>query len=112
MFMVIQHFMNTFKHFTHSFVCAGAGGFRSIVSNFLNCFIIMSSTSSHAIAFTFGLMPFGKVWTSLSPSAIGSIVSNLATLVEGDPKAPFSMATTLRCKGGRYFFRWIAPLYP
>ena len=23
----------------------------------------------------------------------------LATLVEGDPKAPFSTATTLRCKG-------------
>ena len=36
----------------------------------------------------------------------------LATLVEGDPKAPFSIATTPRFWGGRYSFPWIAPLYP
>ena len=30
--------------------------------------------------------------------------SKLVTVVEGDPKAPFSIATTLRCKGGRYSF--------
>ena len=35
----------------------------------------------------------------------------LATLVEGDPKTPFSIATTLRCKGRRYSIAWIAPLY-
>ena len=35
----------------------------------------------------------------------------LATVVEGDPKAPFLVATTLRCWGGRYSFSWIAPLY-
>ena len=34
------------------------------------------------------------------------------TLVKGDPKAPFSIATTLRCRGGRYSISWIAPLYP
>ena len=34
----------------------------------------------------------------------------LATLVEGDPKAPFSIATTLRCRGGRYSFPGF--LYP
>ncbi len=28
----------------------------------------------------------------------------LATVVEGDPKAPFSIATTPRCRGGRYSF--------
>ena len=27
-------------------------------------------------------------------------------------KVPFSIATTLRCRGGRYSFPWIAPLYP
>ena len=27
----------------------------------------------------------------------------LVTFVEGDPKAPFSIATTLRCRGGRYW---------
>ena len=35
----------------------------------------------------------------------------LETLVEGDPKAPFSIATTPRCREGRYSFPWIAPLY-
>ena len=36
----------------------------------------------------------------------------LATLVEGDPKAPFSSATTPRCRGERYSIPWIAPPYP
>ena len=36
----------------------------------------------------------------------------MATVVEGYPKAHFSIATTLRCRGGRYSFPWIAPLYP
>ena len=36
----------------------------------------------------------------------------LATVVEGDQKAPFSIATTQRCRGGRYSFPWVAPLYP
>ena len=36
----------------------------------------------------------------------------LATVVEGDAKAPFSIATTPRCRGGRYSFPWIAPFYP
>ena len=36
----------------------------------------------------------------------------LVTVVEGDPKAPFSIATTPRCRGGRYSFPWISPLYP
>ena len=35
----------------------------------------------------------------------------LATLVKGDTKAPLSIATTPRCRGGRYSFRWIVPLY-
>ena len=36
----------------------------------------------------------------------------LATVVEGAQKAPFSIATTPRCRGGRYSFPWIASLYP
>ena len=36
----------------------------------------------------------------------------LATVVEGDQKAPFSIATTPRCKDGCYSIPWIAPLYP
>ena len=36
----------------------------------------------------------------------------LATIVEGDLKAPFSIATTPRCRGGSFSIPWIAPLYP
>ena len=36
----------------------------------------------------------------------------LAIVVENDPKAPVSIATTPRSRGGRYSFPWIAPLYP
>ena len=32
-------------------------------------------------------------------------------LVAGDPKAPFSIATTPRCREGRYSIPSIAPLY-
>ena len=34
------------------------------------------------------------------------------TVVEGESKAPFSIATTPWCRGGRYSFPWIPPLYP
>ena len=36
----------------------------------------------------------------------------LSTVVGGDTKALFSIATTPRCRGGRYSFPWIALLYP
>ena len=35
----------------------------------------------------------------------------LATVIEGDPKAPFSLATTPTFKRGHYYFPWIVPLY-
>ena len=35
----------------------------------------------------------------------------LATVIEGGPKAPLSIATTPRCRRGRYSIPWIAPLY-
>ena len=40
------------------------------------------------------------------------IISKLAALVEGDTKAPFSIATTPRCSEKCYSIPWIAPLYP
>ena len=33
-----------------------------------------------------------------------------ATVIEGDPKPPFSIVTARRCKGERNSFPWIAPL--
>ena len=38
------------------------------------------------------------------------IYTSWPTIVEGDLKAPFSIATTLRCKGQSYSFLWIASL--
>ena len=36
----------------------------------------------------------------------------MATIVEGDLKTPFSIATPLRCRGGCYSFPWIASTLP
>ena len=50
-----------------------------------------------------------------NPSSLGWIyISNvkLASVVEGDPKSHFLIATTLRCRVGHYSIPWIAPLYP
>ena len=40
------------------------------------------------------------------------IFTHLVTLIEGNSKVSFSIATTWRCRGGRYSSPWIAPLYP
>ena len=34
---------------------------------------------------------------------------NYSTLVKGDLKTPFSIATTPMCRGGHYSISWIAP---
>ena len=49
---------------------------------------------------------------SISVTTSRSKKVKLATVVKGDLKAPFSIATTPRFKGGRYSFPWITPLYP
>ena len=36
----------------------------------------------------------------------------VVVVVESNPKASFTIATTSRCRGGHYSFPWIAPLYP
>ena len=43
--------------------------------------------------------------------AWGVICKKFATVVEGDPKTPFSKATWPRCREGLYSIPWIAPLY-
>ena len=45
---------------------------------------------------------------SFSASKSTPVGNKLATIVEGNPKAPFSIATTPMCRGGRYSFpKWI-----
>ena len=60
---------------------------------------------------------FCDIWTQLfcwehRPIIYFDRFLQIPTVVEGDQKAPFSTATTLRCKGERCSFPWIAPLYP
>ena len=45
----------------------------------------------------------------LVPNPVYVLVSWPSAVV-GDPKAPFSITTTLRCRGERYYFPWIATL--
>ena len=53
---------------------------------------------------------FYKVIYILRQTAMYKV--KLATIIEGNPKAPFLIATTPRGRRGRYSFSWIAPLYP
>ena len=55
---------------------------------------------------------FGSKIITTGFFTIKSKVVKLVTIVEGDQKVPFSIATTLRCRGGHYSFPWIAPLCP
>ena len=48
----------------------------------------------------------------LDKAVYESIYKKLATIVEGDLKALFSIATTLRSRGECYSIPCIAPLYP
>ena len=40
----------------------------------------------------------------ISKATLYKVKVKLATIVEGNPKAPFSIATTPMCRGGRYSF--------
>ena len=60
--------------------------------------------------------PLGVLNWRLSSAGIVFLIVKvkvkLATEVEGNQKAPFSIATTPRCREERYSFSWIAPLNP
>ena len=43
---------------------------------------------------------------------LDTVVSPLISKVEGNSNAPFSIATTPRCRESHNSFPWIAPLYP
>ena len=62
-----------------------------------------SEFESHWVPHSFGLV--------LNRSKDLRKLLKFMTVVEGDQKAPFSIATTLGCRGGRYSFPWIVPLY-
>ena len=41
----------------------------------------------------------------LMPDPLYAYIKKLVTIVEGNPKAPFSIATTPMCRGGRYSYQ-------
>ena len=51
-------------------------------------------------------------WYSFKIIHMEYIQVKLVTVVEGDQKAPFSIASTPRCREGHYSFPWIDTLYP
>ena len=61
--------------------------------------------------FELGLNPFPKAITIMLPALpiyIYILLVRWLIIVNGDLKGPFSIATILRCRGGHYFFPWIA----
>ena len=56
------------------------------------------------------LKVFSMTKPGIEPRSSGPLSKvMLATLVEGDPKTPFSIAITPRCRGGCYSFPGVAP---
>ena len=51
------------------------------------------------------------IWQKRKSHVVLLLWNKLPTVVGGDPKAPFSIATTPRCRGGHYSLPWIGPLY-
>ena len=55
---------------------------------------------------------FGKMNTERPTNGDSSDISSKVKLATVWTTAPFSIATTPRCRGGCYSFTWITPLYP
>ena len=45
--------------------------------------------------------------TAFHIALINKVKVKLVTVVGGDPKAPFSLVTTLKCRGGHYTILWL-----
>ena len=65
-----------------------------IIFQFLKGLVLVLLVTSHTYNRQFWFFNIGFLM----------IVVKLATIVEGDQKVPFSIATTPMCKGGRYSF--------
>ena len=107
-----------------SFVCT-AKWFQIllfIVSTHLNSFqVLLFNTNNSVVGWVlkyinpcqlFNAKPCVCVCVCVCIYIYTQVKVKLATVVEGNQKAPFSIATTPRCRGGCYSFPWIAPFYP
>ena len=60
---------------------------------------------------------FMHMWQSVIPHSSAQPIGGWGktcwpTVVDSDPKTPFSKATTQSCRGGHHFLPWIAQHYP
>ena len=88
----------------NSYYTLGVGESATPFRRLLHHFLSLSYDS------TWDWTPISR--TSLEHSTLRPMVQwvKLAATVEGYPKAPFSIASALRCREGRYSIPWIAPL--
>ena len=71
--------------------------------------LIVLSFTKNKILLSLDEKNFFNSWTKLY-IYIYIVGSSWPTVVDCDPKAPFSIASTPRCCGGYYSFSWFAPL--
>ena len=73
---------------------------------------ILNLIENHFVNYYYNINYCGdNIIIIITSSIIPKPKVKLATLVKGDLKVPFSIATTLRCREGHHSFPWIAPLY-
>ena len=84
----------------------------SIFSAQHDLFILLEWFTSQNVKWPYNCF-IGCCFKDLFKTACSNLVYNkLVNLVKGDLEAPFSIATTSRSRGGRYYIPRIAPLYP
>ena len=74
------------------------------ISHFLDCLGLNSGSKLCHVGMNWPSAPNRIMLHNLVISVTTVSKVKLATIVEGNPKAPFSIATTPRCRGGRYSF--------
>ena len=95
----------------------GATSFPGLLHFNLNPYLIILKVEQGAIKYHFlSFIMTLPVIEPRSPRPLANTLPTglmfLPTVVEGDQKALFSIATIPRCRRGRYSFPWTAPLYP
>ena len=98
------------QHFTNFPLSTKSPVTQMVKSDIIVCFF----NFSHMISSCITIIDENIMVTITSNYYVKQVISKamLVTLVEGDSKAPLSIATTPRCRGGRYSIPWIVPLYP
>ena len=98
-----------FDSLLHQCVGEGANPFPGLLHFTLDPYLIILSVKQGGIKYHFLSLWYDSTWDW---TQVSRAIGERLPLVEGYPKAPFSIATPPRCQGGCYSFTWIAPLYP